>query len=108
MLTLNLGHTDTALDLNILQYVEEDNNNISGWVSTFSFALHSLLCLSMKRDVMSVSVFPSRVRQDRKGQSDMITDCQDWRDIGSGNGMNRIDSIETGVKVVDGRQKVHL
>uniref|UniRef100_A0A672YYM9 Vascular endothelial growth factor receptor 3 n=1 Tax=Sphaeramia orbicularis TaxID=375764 RepID=A0A672YYM9_9TELE len=56
--------------------------------------------------VMSVSVFPSRVRRDRKGRSDRIADCQNWQDISSENAVNEIESIETSIEVVDGRQKI--
>lgn len=55
---------------------------------------------------MSVSVLLYRVRQDRKGRSDRIADCQNWQDIQSENHMNKIDVIETSVEEVDGRQKV--
>lgn len=61
----------------------------------------------MKGDVMTVSVFHSRVRRDRKGRSDRIADCQNWQDIHSENVMNEIEAIETSVEVVDGREKVH-
>lgn len=61
----------------------------------------------MKEDVMTVSVFHSRVRRDRKGWSDRIADCQNWQDIHSENVMNEIETIETSVEVVDGREKVH-
>lgn len=56
---------------------------------------------------MNVSVFPSRVRRDRKGRSDRIADCQDWQDICSRNAVNEIEPVETSVEVVDGRQKVN-
>ncbi|XP_059201767.1 vascular endothelial growth factor receptor 3 [Centropristis striata] len=46
------------------------------------------------------------VRRDRKGRSDRIADCQNWQDINSENSMNEIESIETTVEVVDGRQKI--
>lgn len=56
---------------------------------------------------MNVSAFLSRVRQDRKGRSDRIADCQNWQDISLENTMNEIEAIETSEEVVDGRQKVH-
>lgn len=60
----------------------------------------------MRADAMNMSVFLYRVRRDRKGRSDRIADCQNWQDIHSENHMNEIDSIETSVEEVDGRQKV--
>lgn len=61
----------------------------------------------MRGDVTNVSVFLSRVRRERKGRSDRISDCQDWQDISSENAANEIEPIETSAQVVDGRQKVH-
>lgn len=52
-------------------------------------------------------MFLSRVRQDRKSRSDGITDCQNWQDISSESSANQIESIETAIEVVDGRQKVY-
>uniref|UniRef100_A0A672YYI2 Vascular endothelial growth factor receptor 3 n=1 Tax=Sphaeramia orbicularis TaxID=375764 RepID=A0A672YYI2_9TELE len=46
------------------------------------------------------------VRRDRKGRSDRIADCQNWQDISSENAVNEIESIETSIEVVDGRQKI--
>lgn len=46
------------------------------------------------------------VRQDRKSRSDGITDCQNWQDISSESSANQIESIETAIEVVDGRQKI--
>lgn len=63
--------------------------------------------MSMRGDVMNVSVFLSRVRRDRKGQSDRIADCQNWQDINLENAMNEIEDIKTSTEVLDGRQKVH-
>lgn len=74
--------------------------------SEFSPTAHSLLCMSMRGDVMNVFVFLSRVRQDRKGRSDRITDCQNWQDINSENAVNEIVAIKTSVEVVDQQQKV--
>lgn len=55
---------------------------------------------------MNVFVFLSRVRRDRKGRSDRITDCQNWQDINSENAVNEIVAIKTSVEVVDEQQKV--
>lgn len=55
---------------------------------------------------MTASVFHSRVRRDRKGRSDRTADCQNWQDVHLENTMNEIETIETSVEVVDGRQKV--
>eukprot|EP00064_Thunnus_orientalis_P000127 superscaffoldBa00000006_g127 len=46
------------------------------------------------------------VRRDRKGRSDRIADCQNWQNISLENAMNEIETIETSVEVVDGRQKI--
>ncbi|XP_031713580.1 vascular endothelial growth factor receptor 3 [Anarrhichthys ocellatus] len=46
------------------------------------------------------------VRRDRRGRSDGIADCQNWQDIHLENAMNEIESIDTSVEVVDGRQKI--
>ncbi|XP_017282147.3 vascular endothelial growth factor receptor 3 isoform X2 [Kryptolebias marmoratus] len=46
------------------------------------------------------------VRRDRKGQSERIADCQNWREINSENALNEIESVETSIEVVDNRQKI--
>uniref|UniRef100_A0A8C6NI94 Vascular endothelial growth factor receptor 3 n=1 Tax=Nothobranchius furzeri TaxID=105023 RepID=A0A8C6NI94_NOTFU len=46
------------------------------------------------------------VRRDRKGRSDRNSDCHNWQEINSENGINEIESIETSVEVVDHRQKI--
>uniref|UniRef100_A0A672YZ87 Vascular endothelial growth factor receptor 3 n=1 Tax=Sphaeramia orbicularis TaxID=375764 RepID=A0A672YZ87_9TELE len=46
------------------------------------------------------------VLNNRKGRSDRIADCQNWQDISSENAVNEIESIETSIEVVDGRQKI--
>lgn len=60
----------------------------------------------MRGDVMNVFVFLSRVRRDRKGRSDRITDCQNWQDINLENAVNEIVAIKTSVEVVEEQQKV--
>lgn len=74
--------------------------------SGFFPTAHSLPCMSMRWDVTNASVFVSRVRRDRKGRSDRISDCQNWQDINLENAMNEIEAIETSMEVVDGQQKV--
>uniref|UniRef100_A0A8C6KBW6 Vascular endothelial growth factor receptor 3 n=1 Tax=Nothobranchius furzeri TaxID=105023 RepID=A0A8C6KBW6_NOTFU len=41
-----------------------------------------------------------------KGRSDRNSDCHNWQEINSENGINEIESIETSVEVVDHRQKI--
>uniref|UniRef100_A0A8C6KDN2 Vascular endothelial growth factor receptor 3 n=1 Tax=Nothobranchius furzeri TaxID=105023 RepID=A0A8C6KDN2_NOTFU len=55
---------------------------------------------------VGVFVLVSRVRRDRKGRSDRNSDCHNWQEINSENGINEIESIETSVEVVDHRQKI--
>lgn len=56
---------------------------------------------------MNVSLFLSRTGRDRRGRSGSIADCQNWQEIQLENATNEIESIDTSVEVVDGRQKVH-
>ncbi|XP_040029735.2 vascular endothelial growth factor receptor 3 [Gasterosteus aculeatus] len=44
--------------------------------------------------------------RDRRGRSGSIADCQNWQEIQLENATNEIESIDTSVEVVDGRQKI--
>ncbi|KAM8910023.1 vascular endothelial growth factor receptor 3 isoform 2-T4 [Spinachia spinachia] len=44
--------------------------------------------------------------RDRRGRSGTIADCQNWQEIQLENATNEIESIDTSVEVVDGRQKI--
>lgn len=46
------------------------------------------------------------VRADRKSRSDGTVDCQNWQDISSENTSNQMETIDTAIEVVDGRQKI--